>query len=150
MGGPVKIHEQMKESNHSNHFYDNNTTLGALTNKQRRQLQHEIKLHMEKYGRDLVRKASDYTKVTIWDDMMILRCEGFLTEPEKFVSAIPMGISLINESRMQIAEQFSKDNLPYFEDKLGAKCIHKSYVVESDKDFFIFTMVFDKMLIEIK
>jgi uncharacterized protein YbcI len=147
---PVYFEEKKRETKYHNHSSDSSSTAGVMTNKQRKQLQHEFKLHMEKYGKLLVGKSSDITKVTIWDDLVILRCEGFLTEPEKIISATPLGSSLINESRRQIAEQFAKDNISYFEEKLGAKCIHRSYEVVSDRDFFIFSMVFDKLLIEIK
>jgi uncharacterized protein YbcI len=149
VSAPVHFQDKKRETNHHDHV-DDNPTFGSLTNKQRKQLQHELKLHVEKYGKLLIGKGSDYTKLTIWDDMMILRCEGFLTEPEKIISATPLGSSLINKSRMQIAEQFGKDTLSYFEAKLGAKCIHQSYDVESEKDFFIYIMVFDKFLIDIK
>jgi uncharacterized protein YbcI len=122
---------------------------GIFTNKQRRQLQHEIKIHLEQYSKRLG-KGSDYTKVTIWDNMVILRSRGFLTDPEKYIRSCPRGDNLIKVSRMLIAKQFAIDNIKYFEDKVGAKCIHQTFDVESENDFWIHVMVFDKLLIEIK
>ena len=119
-----------------------------LTNKQRRQLQHEFKIHLEKYFKGLLGKGSDYTKVTIWDDMVIVRREGFLTEPEKYITTTQNGDNLVKASRMQITKQYAIDNISYFETQLGAKCIHQTVDVESKKDFWIHVMVFDQLLIE--
>jgi len=55
---------------------------------------------------------------------------------------------VVKAARMQVAKQHSIDNLPYFEEKLGAKCIHQTYDVESENDFWIHVMVFDQVLIE--
>ena len=129
---------------------EKNLYVGALTNKQRRQLQHEFKIHMEKYAKKLIGKGSDNTKVIIWDDMLILRCEGFLTEPERFITTTAGGVNLVKGSRMEIAKQFAIDKVPFFEEFLGANCIHQTFDVEADKDFWIHVMVFDKQLIELK
>ncbi|WP_335485227.1 DUF2294 domain-containing protein [Neobacillus niacini] len=132
------------------HQQEKGLHVGSFTNKQRKQLQHEFKLHMEKYAKGLIGKGSDHTKVVIWDDMMILRCEGFLTEPERFIATTVSGVNLVKESRMEIAKQFATDKVPYIEEFLGASCIHQTFDVEADKDFWIHVMVFDKLLIETK
>ncbi len=132
------------------HPQEKGLQVGVLTNKQRRQLQHEFKIHMEKYAKELIGKGSDHTKVLIWDDMLILRCEGFLTEPERFIATTVSGVNLVKESRMEIAKQFATDKVPFFEEFLGANCIHQTFDVEAGKDFWIHVMVFDKILIEIK
>ena len=56
-----------------------------LNDRQRKQLQHELKIYMEKYFKQKLGKGVDHTKVIIWDDMVIIRGEGFLTEPEKYI-----------------------------------------------------------------
>ena len=119
-----------------------------LSNKQRKQLQHEFKIYMEKYFKSKLGKGVDYTRVIIWDDMLIIRGEKFLTEPEKYIVQTSSGQDVVKAARMQVAKQHSIDNLPYFEEKLGAKCIHQTYDVESENDFWIHVMVFDQVLIE--
>lgn len=120
-----------------------------FNNKQRKQLQHEIKIHLEKYLKGLLGKGNDITKVLIWHDLLVIRGERFLTEPEKFIAKTPKGVNLIRASRLQITKHFVDDNVPYFEEKLGAKCIHRTYDVEPENDFWIHIYVFDQMLIEI-
>jgi uncharacterized protein YbcI len=147
---PVYFQVEKDGASFQYHLHDNKLNESKLTNKQRRQLQHEFKIHLEKYWINLIGKGSDFTKVTIWNDMLILRCEGFLTDPEKYVAAAPKGSKLVKESRMHIAKQFAVDNVPYFEAKLGANCIHQTFDVESNKDFWIHVIIFDQLLIEIK
>lgn len=119
-----------------------------FTNKQRRQLQHEFKNHLEKYFKDLLGKGLDYTKVTIWDDMVIIRGERFLTETEKVITQTSKGCELVNEARMQVVHHYIKDNLTYFEEKLGAKCIHHAHEIDSKKDYWVHLMIFDQLLID--
>jgi len=126
----------------------NNSKDFNFSYKRRKQLQHEIKLYMEKYFKVKLGKGVDYTKVIIWDDMLIIRGEKFLTEPEKYIVQTPLGCEMVKAARMQVAKQHSLDNLAFFEEKLGAKCIHQTYDVESENDFWIHVMVFDRVLVD--
>lgn len=117
-----------------------------LDERQRRQKQHELKLYMDKYFKEKLGKGVDYTKIIISNDMLIIRGERFLTEPEKFIVATEAGNEVINQARMHVARQHSIDNIPYFEKLLDAKVIHESYMVEAEKDFWMHTIVFDRVL----
>lgn len=119
-----------------------------LVNKERKQLQHEFKIYLEKYFKDLLGKSVDHIKVTIWSDLLIIQGEGFLTDPEKFIATTPKGSSLVKASRMQVAKQCAVDNTVYFEEKLGARCIYQTFDVEATKNFWIQVMVFDQLLID--
>lgn len=121
---------------------------GYLTNKKRKTLQHEIKSYMQAYFKNKLGKASDYGKVIIWNDMLILRGQYFLTQPEKYIIQTTAGCELVKAARMQVAKQHSIDNLAYFEEKLGAKCIQQIYDVDAKNDYWIQVMIFDKVLIE--
>lgn len=119
-----------------------------LDEQERRQMQHEFKIYMEKYFKRILGKGVDYTKIIIWEDMLIIRGERFLTEPEKFIVATESGKDVVNAARMQVARQHAIDNLSYFEERLGAKAIHQVYVIEADKDFWMHVVVFDRVLTE--
>ncbi|MDD3365136.1 MAG: DUF2294 domain-containing protein [Syntrophomonas sp.] len=119
-----------------------------LNDRQRKQLQHELKIYMEKYFKQKLGKGVDHTKVIIWDDMVIIRGEGFLTEPEKYIVATTAGKDLVNSARMQVCKQHSIDNMPYFETVLGAKAIHQTYMIEAEGDFWMHAIVFDRVLTE--
>jgi uncharacterized protein YbcI len=119
-----------------------------LTNKNRKQLQHEIKIYAENYFKSKLGKAADYCKVIIWNDVLVIRAEKFLTQPEKFIVETPTGCEMVKAARMQVAKSHSIDNLTYIEEKLGAKCIHLTYDVDSCNDYWIQVMVFDQVLIE--
>ncbi len=116
--------------------------------RQRKQLQHELKIYMEKYFKQKLGKGVDHTKVIIWDDMLIIRGKGFLTEPEKYIVATTAGKDLVNSARMQVAKQHSIDNMPYLETVLGAKAINQTYMIEAENDFWMHVVVFDKILTE--
>lgn len=119
-----------------------------LNERQRKQLQHELKIYMEKYFKQKLGKGVDHTKVIIWDDMVIIRGEGFLTEPEKYIVETTAGKDLVNSARMQVARQHSIDNMPYLETIFGARAIHQTYMIEAENDFWMHVIVFDKVLTE--
>ena len=130
-----------------NQFYEKEATY-SITSKQRKQLQHEIKSYMQSYFKNKLGKASDFAKVIIWNDMLILRGQYFLTQPEKYIIQTPVGCDMVKAARMLVAKQHSIDNLTYLEEKLGAKCIHQTYDVDAKNDYWIQVMIFDKVLIE--
>jgi len=115
-----------------------------LNEKQRKQLQHELKIYMEKYFKEKLGKGVDHTRIIIWEDMLVVRGEGFLTEPEKYIVETTAGTDEVNRARMRVAKQHSIDNLPYFETVLGAKTLHQTF--EVDKDFWMHVIVFDRIL----
>ena len=117
-----------------------------LNDQQRRQMQHEFKIYMEKYFKQKLGKGVDRTKITIWEDMLIIRGEGFLTEPEKFIVETESSKDVVNAARMQVAKQHSIDNLAYFEERLDARAAHQVYQIEAEKDFWMHVVVFDRVL----
>ncbi|MEN6460983.1 MAG: DUF2294 domain-containing protein [Syntrophomonas sp.] len=119
-----------------------------LNEQQRRQLQHEFKLYMEQYFKDKLGKGVDYTKIVIWDDMLIIRGEGFLTTPEKYINETPSGREVVRAARMQVVKQHAIDNVGYFERRLDAKAIHHAYELEPENDFWMHVIVFDHVLTE--
>ena len=140
----------MSKSEESLRVNNNVTALKKikLNDQQRRQMQHEFKIYMEKYFKHTLGKGVDHTKIIIWEDMLVVRGEGFLTEPEKFIVATDSGKDVVNAARMQVARQHSIDNLPYFEERLGATAIHQVYVIEADKDFWMHVVIFDRVITE--
>ncbi len=119
-----------------------------LNEQQRRRIQHTFKLYMEKYFKEKMGKGVDYTKVILWGDMLIIRGEGFLTEPEKYIVATESGKDVVNAARRQVARQHSIDNQAYFEQTLNARVIHQMYDIEAENDFWMHVMVFDRVLTE--
>lgn len=119
---------------------------GKMDDRQRKKMQHEIKLYMEKYFKKKLGKGVDYTKIVIWEDMLIIRGEKFLTDPELYIVETVSGKEVVRAARMQVAKQHSIDNVPYFEKLLQAKMIHQTYDIEPEKDFWIHVVVFDRIL----
>lgn len=129
-------------------FTNDIDTKKKLDDRERKHLQHELKVYMEQYFKQKLGKGVDYTKIVICDDMLIIRGEGFLTEPEIYIVETPMGKDVVRAARMQVAKQHSIDNIPYFEEKLQANAIHQTYDIEPENDFWIHVVVFDKILTE--
>lgn len=117
-----------------------------LNERQRKQMQHELKIYMERYFKQNLGKSVDNTKIIIRDDMVIIRGEGFLTEPEKYIVATTAGKDVVNDARMYVARQHAIDNVPYFESLVNAKAIHQTLMVEAENDFWMHTIVFDRAL----
>jgi len=76
--------------------------------------------------------------------MLIIRGEGFLTEPEKFIAQTSSGMKTIRASRTHVVLQHWHDNKKYIEDKLNAKAIHHIYDIEPENDFWMHAVVFDR------
>ncbi len=119
-----------------------------MDDRQRRHMQHELKVYMEQYFKKKLGKGVDYTKVVVWEDMLIIRGERFLTDPEIYIVETSAGQDVVRAARMQVAWQHAIDNVPYFEEKLQAKAIHQTYDVEPERDFWIHVVVFDRVLTE--
>lgn len=119
-----------------------------LNEQQRRHLQHEFKIYMEQYFKEKLGKGVDYTKVVIWEDMLIIRGEGFLTMPEIYITQTPSGKEVVRAARMQVVKQHAVDNVPYFEEKLGAKAVHHAYELDPEGNFWAHAIVFDRLLTE--
>ena len=125
---------------------DRNDARERMNEQQRKKMQHEFKIYMEQYFKRTLGKSVTTTKINIVEDMLIIRGEGFLTEPEKFIVRTPRGKDAIRSSRMHVVEQHIVDNLPYFEKRLGAKGIHQAYEVEAENDYWMHIIVFDRVL----
>ncbi|MEQ8175642.1 MAG: DUF2294 domain-containing protein [Syntrophomonadaceae bacterium] len=119
-----------------------------LDDRERRHFQHEFKIYMEQYFKRTLGKGVDYTKVIIWDDMLIIRGERFLTEPEVYIVETTAGREVVRAARMQVARQHALDNVPHFEEKLKARAIHQVFDVEPENDFWIHVVVFERILTE--
>jgi uncharacterized protein YbcI len=120
----------------------------GLNEKEVKELQHEFKIYMQKYFKKMLGRGVDYTKINIFEDMLVIRGEGFLTEPEKFIALTPNGEETIKASRNRVVHQHIIDNIPFFEEKLHCKCIHQTYCVEPEKNFWMHVIVFDHQLTE--
>ena len=119
-----------------------------LSGKDLRELQHEIKTHVQQYFKKNLGKGVETTKVIILEDMLIIRVGWFLTDSEKFILTTPEGESAVKVSRMVIAKQSVKDNLPYFEEKLKAKSFYQNYDIDPATDFGYCILIFDQTLTE--
>ena len=117
-----------------------------LNEQELKRRQHELKIYMEQYFKRTLGKSVDTTRITIVEDMLVIRGEGFLTEPEKYIVMTPQGKDAIRASRMHVVEQHIIDNVPFFEKLLNAKAIHHTYEVEAHNDFWIHAIVFDRVL----
>ncbi len=139
----ASIHKVNFLENRSN---DNNNNINRLNERERKKIQHELKIYMEKYFKQKLGKSVDYTKIVLCDDMLVIQGEGFLTEPEKYIVKTTSGKDVVNNARMHVARQHAIDNVPYFETLLDAKMIHQTYMVEAEKDFWMHVIVFDRGL----
>jgi uncharacterized protein YbcI len=114
--------------------------------QERRKLQHEIKTYMILYFKRILGRGVDEVKITIFEDMLIIRLKGFLTEPEKYIVNTPNGKEIVRASRRQVGDQHVIDNIPYFEETLKAKVVYHSYDIDPENDFAGHLIVFNHVL----
>jgi uncharacterized protein YbcI len=119
-----------------------------LTDREIKELQHELKIYISKYFKRILGRGVDYNKITIFEDMLIIRGEGYLTEPEKFIAQTPNGAETIRASRTNVVIQHIQDNTSYIEGKVRAKAIHHSFCIEPGNNFWMHCIVFDRHLTE--
>lgn len=115
-----------------------------LDERARRKMQHELKIYIEKHFKAKLGKGADHTRITIWEDILIIRGEGFLTGPERLLIETPEGLQAVNSARFQIAKRHAHDNVPYIEKAIGAQVLHQAFLVDAQKDFWMHVMVFDR------
>ncbi len=82
-----------------------------LDDRRRRKIQHELKIYMEKYCKAKLGKGVDRTTVILWEDILVIRGEGFLTETEKHIASTPQGREAVNAARLLAAKQHSAHNV---------------------------------------
>lgn len=121
-------------------------TSQRLNEQQIKQLQHEIKTYVQKFSKDNVGKGSDYIKCTIYDDLLIIRGSGFLSELENYLAQTPSGCEKIKASREEIIERSAQEFKMYLEEKFGVNEIHRVFNVEPGNNYWIDIHVFDKRL----
>ncbi len=117
-----------------------------FSDQERRKLQHQIKTYMIQYFKRILGRGVDDVKILIFEDMLIMRLTGFLTEPEKYIMNTPNGKDIVRMSRRQVGDQHIIDNIPYFEETLQAKVICQSYDIDPENDFAGHLIVFDHVL----
>lgn len=118
-----------------------------LSEQDVKQLQHEINVFVQKYCKETVGKGSDSIKSYIYDDMFIIRGEGFLTDAEKYIAQTPAGSEMVRASRHEGLLRFLHEYNSYLENKFNAKVLHNIFDTEPDKDFWMHTVVFDRKLV---
>ena len=115
-----------------------------LTEQERKQLQAEFRDYIQQYFKKVLGKGIDFTKVTICEDFLLIRLEGFLTDPEKFIARTNSGKEKVKESRMHVGKEFMADNLPFMEERLQAVTRYYSYDIDPDKDIASVLLLFGR------
>ncbi len=128
--------------------HNTKTELPLLNEKQKKQMQHDLKVYMEKYWKQKLGKGVEYTRILLCEDVLMVGGEGFLTEPEHYIARDEAGIRKVRESRMEVVYRHFEDNIPYFEEKLHAKVIRQLADVDVVNDFWMHVMFFDRILVE--
>ncbi|MGD0152750.1 MAG: DUF2294 domain-containing protein [Thermacetogeniaceae bacterium] len=122
--------------------------IAKLNDKEIKELQHELKIYISKYFKRILGRGVDYTKINVFEDMLVIRGEGYLTEPEKFIVQTPNGAETIRASRTKVVNQHIEDNTPFIEERVRARAIHHSFCIEPENNFWMHCIVFDHPLTE--
>lgn len=109
-----------------------------------KQLQHEITIYTQQWSKEKVGKGSNIIKVLIFQDMLIYRGEGILSDTEKYISQVNPDI--IREARHRVLAEYWPELVEYLEKILKAQIIHHIFDIEAQKDFWMHVIVFDQYL----
>lgn len=109
-----------------------------------KQLQHEITIYTQQWSKEKVGKGSNIIKVLIFQDMLIYRGEGILSDTEKYISQVNPDI--IREARARVLAEYWPELMEYLEEILKAQIIHHIFDIEAEKDFWMHVIVFDQYL----
>ncbi len=119
---------------------------GILSDKDRKEIQQEIKNYLVKYLKKNSDRETAVIKVDLYKDMMLIRLEGFLTDSEKSDAGTQSGSEAVRNSRGQDAKQNIIANMETLEKKLNAKVFYQTFDIDPAKDFATFLFVFDRIL----
>jgi len=124
----------------------NNNGHGILSDRERTNIQNEIKDFLVRYFKKKPGNGVAGLKVDLYKEMLLIRIEGFLTGPEKLTASTASGIETVRASLGQDAREVIDENMEILEKKLGAKVFHQSYDIDPEKDFATYLIVFDRIL----
>lgn len=117
-----------------------------LSEAEKKQLQHEINIYVQKYSKETVGKGSDFIKSYIFEDMFIIRGEGFLSEAEKYLSQTPSGCETVRASRMEGIRRFLDIYNQLLQEKFHALVVRNFFDVKPKTDSWAHMVVFDRKI----
>lgn len=124
---------------------DNANKLLLASDKDRKEIQHKLKIFAEKYFKEHIEKSIDEVHVLICEDIIIGRGKGFLTGPEKsIVKNTKDGAQKVNETRLLLADDFSDSVKNIVYELIGVPVINNYIEVDSINDFTMVVVILDR------
>ncbi len=120
-----------------------------LDEQERRQIQHQIANYVKQCIKEKVDKGPEAMQVTIVNDMIIIRSEGYLTRIEKYIiEKEPGGAETVKSMRADaIAGILSEGELvSYLEEQVGAKATYSMHDSYPQDEYCIWLFLFDRKL----
>lgn len=115
-----------------------------LTEKKRKEIQHDMKIFTEQYFKSLLGKGLDVVRVQIFEDLVVIRGIGFLTCAELNIAKSSVaGANQIRELRMSLSGGYLDAAADKLTSLLGVKILQKLADVNSSSDFVMGVFVLD-------
>lgn len=120
-----------------------------LDEQERKKIQHQIANYVKQCIKEKVDKGPEGMQVTIVNDMVIIRSEGYLTRIEKYIiEKEPAGAETVKSMRTDaIAGIISEGELVSFlEEQVGAKATYSMHDSYPQDEYCIWLFLFDRKL----
>lgn len=116
---------------------------------ERKQIQHQIANYIKQVAKEKLDKGPEAMRVTMADDMVIIKSEHYLTKMELFIIQNPDGVETVRSARSDAIAGVLQDGevLGFLEKITLAKAIYTLYESYPQDNYCIWVFMFDRMLV---
>ena len=116
---------------------------------EKKQIQHQIANYIKQVSKEKLDKGPEAMRVTMADDMVIIKSEHYLTRMEQFIIQNPDGVETVRSARSDAIAGVVRDGdvLDFLEKVTLAKPIYTLYESYPQDDYCIWVFMFDRRLV---
>jgi Uncharacterized conserved protein len=116
---------------------------------EKKQIQHQIANFIKQISKEKLDKGPEAMRVTMADDMVIIKSEHYLTRMEQFIIQNPHGVDTVKSARSDAIAGLVRDGdvLDFLEKVTQAKPIYTLYESYPEDDYCIWVFMFDRRLV---
>jgi len=117
----------------------------------RKQKQHQIANYLKQWLKETMDKGPESLLVTIADDMIIVRTEGYLTKIEKYIikNKPTQFTKSLRKVRLEVVNSAFREGIimNYLENAVDAKVVCTLFESYPEEEFSVWLVMFDRKLV---
>lgn len=136
----VKLNEQAKPGVYQPNLFED---------AERKQIQHQIANYVKQLAKEHLDKGPEAMRVTIADDMVVIKSERYLSRMEQFIIRNASGVDTVKLARQDAIDRVLKetDILEFLEGITNAKPLYTLFDSYPLDDYCIWIFMFDRKLV---